>query len=90
MSGADRRSARRHRWLVSIGAALLALALLTPLAIMAFGRDADQARRDTVAWAEENLALAFSARLSDEFDPPANTWQVNVVDGWSDPLGETW
>lgn len=90
MSGSDRQAARRHRWLVSIGAAVLALALLAPLAVMAFGRDADQARRDTVAWAEENLTLAMSARLSDEFEPPANTWQVNVADGWADPLGETW
>jgi len=76
--------------MVSLGAGLLALALLTPLAVMAYGGDADQARRDTVAWANENLAQAMTSKFNGEIEPPDNTWQVEVVDGWSDPLGETW
>lgn len=76
--------------MVSVGAGLLALALLAPLAFVAFGRDADQARRDTVAWADENLALAMTSKLNGDIEPPDNTWQVEVVDGWSDPLGATW
>ena len=32
----------------------------------------------------------MTSKLNGDIDPPDNTWQVDVVDGWSDPLGAIW
>lgn len=85
-----RNDVRRQRLWFSVGAGLVALALLSPLAYVAFGRDADRARDDTDDWAAENLLNSVEYLRSGRADPPANTWQVNVNDGWASPVGEVW
>lgn len=85
-----RNEAKRQRLAFSIGAGVLALVLLAPLAYLAYGRAVDRAKQDTAAWATDNLATAMVAYRTDEVDPPENTWEVNVADGWASPLGDVW
>lgn len=83
-------AARRQRQWFSVGAGLVALVLLAPLAYLAYGRDAERARQETLDWAGENMATALIYFRTDEIGPPDNTWEVNVDDDWSQPLGEVW
>ncbi len=89
---ADRqsRAIRRQRIQFSVGAFVLALALVAPLTVIAAGRAADRARLETNDWAQGQLNDALLMFRTDEVEPPPNTWQVNVADRWSNPLGETW
>lgn len=73
--------ARRQRLLFSVGAGLLALVFLAPLAYLAYGRAADQAKRETADWATANLADVLLGSRTDQIEPPGNTWEVNVDDG---------
>ncbi|MGH1490549.1 MAG: sensor histidine kinase [Acidimicrobiales bacterium] len=82
--------ARRQRLLFSVGAGLLALVFLAPLAYLAYGRAADQAKRETADWATANLADVLLGSRTDQIEPPGNTWEVNVDDGWASPVGEVW
>ncbi len=81
---------RKQRLWFSAGAGLVALALLAPLAVFAYGRDADRARLDTEQWASENLLDTLRFFRGANVDPPPNTWEVNVDDGWDNAVGETW
>lgn len=69
---------------------MVVLLLMAPVAMVAFGRDAERARDDTEEWAAENLLLALAITRGRSAAPPDNTWEVNIVDGWDSPLGETW
>ncbi len=82
--------ARRQRQWFSIGAAVVALLLLAPVAFVAYGRDADRARQETLDWARFNVDQALLLYRTDEVDPPDNTWEVNVDDGWDQAFGDTW
>ncbi|MGI9599031.1 MAG: sensor histidine kinase [Acidimicrobiales bacterium] len=84
------KDTRRQRLWFSLGAGIVALGLLAPLAFVAYGRDADRARQETLDWAEENLTNAMLVWRTDEIEPPANTWEINVDDGWAQPFGESW
>lgn len=84
------KDGRRQRIMFSVGAGLLALVLLAPLAYFAFGRDVERAKQQTTAWANENLATAMVYYRSGEVDAPANTWEVNTADGWDSEVGEIW
>lgn len=85
-----RNDVRRQRLWFSLGAAAVALALIAPLAYVGYQRAADRAENETDQWARENLTEALRWFRTGEFEPPANTWEVNVVDGWDSPLGEVW
>lgn len=86
----EQRALRRQRAAVAGGSFLLALLLLAPLAYLAFRRDAERAEANTLEWAESRLDQALASFRSEDIEAPANTWLVNPVDGWSNPLGETW
>jgi signal transduction histidine kinase len=81
---------RRQRLWFSAGAGLVVLLLVAPVAMVAFGRDAERARADTESWTAENLMLALAISRGRPADPPDNTWEVNAADGWDAPLGATW
>jgi len=85
-----RKDVRRQRLWFSAGAGLVVLLLMAPVAMVAFGRDAERARDDTEEWAAENLLLALAITRGRSAAPPDNTWEVNIVDGWDSPLGATW
>lgn len=85
-----RSDARRQRQWFSVGAGVVALALVAPLAFVAYGRDRDRARQETLDWADEQLIAGLQAYRTEEVEPPANTWEVNVDDDWESPLGEVW
>lgn len=85
-----RNDVRRQRLWFSLGAGLVALLLIAPLAAVAYSRAVDRAETETATWAQQNLAQALQSWRNGEFDPPANTWEVNVDDGWDQPLGEVW
>lgn len=79
---------RQRRWF-ALGAALLTLVLVSPVAVVAYRRSAEAARQDTVDWANSRLDQAQVFFRTGQ-EPPQNTWQVNVDEGFSSPLGETW
>lgn len=85
-----RNDVRRQRLWFSLGAAAVVLALIAPLAYVGYQRAADRAENETDQWARENLTEALRWFRTGEFEPPANTWEVNVADGWDSPLGEVW
>ncbi len=86
--GIDRGERNRVGW--SVAAAALALALLSPLAYLLVKRSSDMARAETTSWARDALDDATIFRNTGELDPPGNTWLVNPIEQWSDPMGETW
>ncbi len=85
-----RNDVRRQRLWFSLGAAAVALALIAPLAYIGYQRAVDRAENETDRWAQENLTDALRWFRTGEFDPPPNTWEVNIADGWDSPLGEVW
>ncbi len=79
----------RSRWLISLGAALVALAFVAPFAYAGYRADYDRARDDTYFEAKRRIEQALIAFRVDGEMPP-NVWFSNLNDGWFDPLGETW
>ena len=81
----------RHRWIVALGAGLLAAALISPFAIVGAINRAGKAEADLAAWADAQMAQAMSARYNELIEAPANSWIVNPVDQWADPMtDEIW
>lgn len=84
-------SARRTRFRWSLAAAALVLAMLSPLAISAYRRQVDQIKRDTFAWARDRVETGLLVRNTEaDVDVPGNTWLVNPVENYTEPIGETW
>lgn len=82
---------RRQRVIFTVGAGLLALLLVSPLAYIGARRAADGARSETLAWANSRLDDGVVYLRSGDVElPPPNTWQVNTDEGWVNSLGDTW
>ncbi len=77
-----------NRW-IKIAAATLTVAVLAGGAAFAWYSDViDDERNITVDYAEgEVREILYHWR--EDTEPPRNSWQINVRDGWSDPVGET-
>ncbi len=88
---AAREETRSRQRRLSVGALLLALLLICPVAVSAYRGEAEQARTQTLDGALSNLddGLLF-LRVGDEASPPGNTWHADPDAGWIDPLGEFW
>lgn len=80
----------RTRLLWAVGAGVVALVAMAPVAFAAYRGDVDRARADTVALASERIDLANASQREDGPEPPDNTWYLNVEEGWISPFGEVY
>ncbi len=81
---------RRNQVLGTVLVALLTLVVVAPLTVIAYRRAVEGINNETADDARWRIRQAGLSLRSDEFEPPGNTWFVDAVDGWVDPLGETW
>lgn len=81
--------ADRSRWLISLAAALVALAFVAPFALNGYRADRDRAKDDTYFEAKSRIEQTMIAwRIGDEM--PGNVWFSNPESGWFEPMGDTW
>lgn len=77
---------RRVRIILTLIYSLLTALIVAGLAIYAIG----QAEEGFYDAAEREAVSRVADRAIDSEEEPPNTWSVNWVDEWSNPMGETW
>ncbi|MEZ5343749.1 MAG: HAMP domain-containing sensor histidine kinase [Acidimicrobiales bacterium] len=80
----------RQRATVAVTAAALAAVVAVPLAVAGYRSSADAIRQTTLNEGNAQIDQALRFFSSEDFEPPGNTWRVNVEGEWTDPIGETW
>lgn len=84
------RTLSQTRRRLTLLAGLAACIVVWPFAWIAAANSADGVRAETSLRATDALDEVFLSTWSEEFDPPANVWRVNVAEGWFDPVGDQW